>query len=106
MVHDGLERVGHRTSRSGPLMSWRQLDEHRPGLSGSASSCRTTLSVMQVETLEQIAERLGWSAERLAEARARTAESRPSNISDSDRARAGALSESVDRTRQALDEAS
>ena len=60
---------------------------------------------MQVETLEQFAERLGWSAERLADARARAAESHPSNIGDSDRARAEALSESVDRTRQALDEA-
>ena len=44
---------------------------------------------MQVETLEQIAERLGWSAERLADARARAAESRPSNVSDSDHARHG-----------------
>ena len=46
---------------------------------------------MQVETLEQIAERFGWSDERLAQARARAAESRPSNVSDSDRARADAL---------------
>lgn len=61
---------------------------------------------MQVETLEQIAERLGWSDERLAEARARAAETRPSNVSDSDSARADALSDSVNRTRQALDEAS
>ena len=61
---------------------------------------------MQVETLEQIAERLGWSDERLAEARARAAETRPSNVSDGDRARADALSDSVNRTRQALDEAS
>lgn len=61
---------------------------------------------MQVETLEQIAERLGWSDERLAEARARAAETRPSNVSDSDHARADALSDSVNRTRQALDEAS
>ena len=61
---------------------------------------------MQVETLEQIAERLGWSDERLAEARARAAETRPSNVSDSDRGRADALSDSVNRTRQALDEAS
>ena len=61
---------------------------------------------MQVETLEQIAERLGWSDERLAEARARAVETRPSNVSESDRARAEALSDSVNRTRQALDEAS
>jgi len=61
---------------------------------------------MQVETLERIAERLGWSDERLAEARARAAETRPSNVSDSDRARAEALSDSVSRTRRALDEAS
>jgi hypothetical protein len=61
---------------------------------------------MQVETLEQIAERLGWSEERLADAQARAAESRTSNVSDSDRARSDALSDSVNRTRQALDEAS
>jgi hypothetical protein len=61
---------------------------------------------MQVETSEQIAERLGWSDERLAEARATAAETRPSNVSDSDRARADALSDSINRTRQALDEAS
>ncbi len=61
---------------------------------------------MQVETLEQIAARLGWSAERLAEARARAAEVRPSNLTDRDRARAIALAESVNRTSQALDEAS
>ena len=61
---------------------------------------------MQFETLEQIAERLGWSDERLAEARARAAETRPSIVSDSDRARAVALSDSVNQTRQALDEAS
>lgn len=61
---------------------------------------------MQVETLEQIAERLGWSPERLAAAQANAAEPRPSNISDRDRARAEALSESVKLARQALDEAS
>ena len=61
---------------------------------------------MTVETLEQIAERLGWSDERLAEARARADETRPSNVSDSDCARADALSDSINRTRQALDEAS
>ena len=61
---------------------------------------------MQVETLEQIAERLGWSPERLADARARVAEPRPSNISDRDRARAEALSESVNQIGQALNEAS
>jgi len=58
---------------------------------------------VQVETLEQIAERLGWTPQRLAEARNRAAESRPTNISDRDRARAEALSGSVSRTRQALD---
>lgn len=61
---------------------------------------------MYVETLEQIARRLGWSPERLAEAQASLAKPRSSNISDQDRARAKALSESVRRTRQALDEAS
>ncbi|MFN3214931.1 MAG: hypothetical protein ACE367_00370 [Acidimicrobiales bacterium] len=61
---------------------------------------------MHVETLEQIAERLGWSPQRLAEARARSSEPRPSNISDEDRARAEALSSSVNATGRALDEAS
>jgi hypothetical protein len=61
---------------------------------------------MQVETLEQIAERLGWSSKRLAEARVREEKARPSNTSARDRARAETLSESVDRTRRALDEAS
>lgn len=61
---------------------------------------------MQVETLEEIAERLGWSPERLEEARTQLAEPRPSNISDRDLARAKALSESISKTRQALDEAS
>ena len=61
---------------------------------------------MQVESLEQLAERLGWTPERLAEARARGAEERESNISEQDRARAEALSESLERTRQALDAAS
>ena len=40
------------------------------------------------------------------EARARLAEPRPSKISDRDRARANALSESVSETRRSLDEAS
>jgi hypothetical protein len=61
---------------------------------------------MEAETLEQVAERLGWSPERLAAAQARVAEPRPSNVSDRDRARAEALSESVNRTRQAVDAAS
>jgi hypothetical protein len=61
---------------------------------------------VQVETLEEIAERLGWGPERLAEAREQLSRPRPSNISDLDRDRAAALSESVNRTRQALDEAS
>ena len=64
------------------------------------------VDVVQVESLEELAERLGWSPERLAEARARAAEERRSNISEQDRARAKALSESLDRTRQALDAAS
>lgn len=55
------------------------------------------------ESLEQIALRLGWSEQRLAEARAREAEVRPSNISDRDRARAEALAESVRHTRMAID---
>lgn len=61
---------------------------------------------VQVETLEQIAKRLGWSPQRLAEAQASLAEPRPSNITDRDRARAWALSESLRKTREALDEAS
>jgi hypothetical protein len=61
---------------------------------------------MQVETLEELAERLGWSPERLAAAQANASKPRPSNISARDRARAEALSESIDQTRQALDEAS
>jgi hypothetical protein len=61
---------------------------------------------VQVETLEQIAERLGWSPERLAEARSCLGEPRPSNVSDRDRARAKALSDSINQTCQALDEAS
>ena len=61
---------------------------------------------VQVETLEQIAERLGWSPQRLAEAKARAAQPQALNISDRDVARAEALSESVNRTSQALDEAS
>ena len=65
-----------------------------------------TIGIVQVETLEQIAERLGWAPDRLAEARAREASSSPPTISESDHARAKALSESLDRTRRALDEAS
>jgi hypothetical protein len=61
---------------------------------------------VQVETLEEIAERLGWGPGRLTEARAQLSKTRPSNVSDRDRDRAKALSESVSRTRQALDEAS
>ena len=61
---------------------------------------------MQVETLEQLAERSGWGPERLAAAQARAAEPRPSNVNDRDRARAQALSESVTQTRQVIDEAS
>ncbi|MFV0523456.1 MAG: hypothetical protein ACK5RL_03045 [Acidimicrobiales bacterium] len=40
---------------------------------------------MKTESLEEIAERLGWSAERLQQARDRAAESRPSNVTDRDR---------------------
>ena len=65
-----------------------------------------TIGIVQVETLEQIAERLGWTPERLAEARAREASPSPPHISDGDHARAKTLSESLDRTRRALDEAS
>jgi hypothetical protein len=62
--------------------------------------------LVQVETLEQIAARLGWSPQRIVEAHARAHEPRPSNINDRDQARAEALSQSVTRTRRALDEAS
>lgn len=61
---------------------------------------------MQVESLEQIAERLGWSAERLQQARDRAAKPRPSNVTDRDSARAEALSEALKQTASALDEAS
>lgn len=61
---------------------------------------------MYVETLEQIAERLGWTAERLAEARARELEPSPLNITERDRARAQVLSNAIKRTRRELDEAS
>jgi hypothetical protein len=60
---------------------------------------------MQVETLEQIAERLGWSPERLAEAQHRAAEARPSRITERDRARAQAMSTSMARTHRAPDNA-
>ena len=59
---------------------------------------------MQVETLEQIAERLGWSPARLAEARDRAAEVRPSRITERDQARAEAISTSMARTRRAPDD--
>ena len=62
--------------------------------------------IVQLETVKQIAARLGWSSERLAEARARAAEVRPSNLTDRNHARAVALAESVGRTGQALEEAS
>lgn len=61
---------------------------------------------VQVETLERMADRLGWGPDRLAEAGARLAEPRSSKITDRDRARANALSESVSETRRSLDEAS
>ena len=61
---------------------------------------------VHVETLEEIAERLGWTPQRLAEARVREQESSPVDITDRDRARAEALSRAQKRTRRELDEAS
>ena len=64
------------------------------------------MAAVHIETLEQVAERLDWSQQRLDEARARGAAPRPSKVTARDRARAVALSDSVDQTRRALDEAS
>lgn len=61
---------------------------------------------MKVESLEQIAKRLGWSAERLQQAHDRAAEPRPANVTDRDQARAQALSDALKQTASALDEAS
>ncbi|MCP3935431.1 MAG: hypothetical protein GY708_08680 [Actinomycetia bacterium] len=61
---------------------------------------------MKVESLEQIAERLGWSPERLQQARDCAAEPRPMNVTDRDHARAQALSNALKHTASALDEAS
>ena len=79
---------------------------HEPHPRVTRPPTSSTIEFMQFETLEHIAERLGWSPERLAEARAREAAARPSNLSARDRARAEAVSESLARTRRALDEAS
>lgn len=65
-----------------------------------------TMTGVHVETLEEIAERLGWTPQRLAEARVREQESSPVDITDRDRARAEALSRAQERTRRELDEAS
>lgn len=65
-----------------------------------------TIRTVHVETLEQIAERLGWTPQRLAEARDREQESSPLDITDRDRARAEALSGAHERARRDLDEAS
>ena len=65
-----------------------------------------TMTGVHVETLEEIAERLGWTPQRLAEARVREQESSPVDITDRDRARAEALSRAQKRTRRELDEAS
>ena len=61
---------------------------------------------MQVESLEQIAKRLGWTADRLKQAHDRSGEPRPSNVTDHDNARAQALSDALKQTASALDEAS
>lgn len=67
---------------------------------------RVEVSAVRIETLEQIAERLGWSPQRLTEAGARLAEPRPSGISNRDRTRAQAISESLRETRRDVDAAS
>ena len=66
-----------------------------------------TIGLVQVETLEQIAERLGWTRERLAQARVKEAEAaKEPNLTKRDNARAEALSNAMKRTRRELDEAS
>jgi hypothetical protein len=61
---------------------------------------------MRVESLEQIAENLGWSPQRHQQARDRADEPRPMNVTDRDHARAQALANAVKHTASALDEAS
>lgn len=80
--------------------------DHEKTDSAHSTQGSATIGVVQVETLEQIAERLGWNPERLAEAYSREATKSPPNVSDADHARAEALSESLHETRHALDEAS
>jgi hypothetical protein len=54
-------------------------------------------------TLDEAAEALGWSSERLAEAKARAAVPRPSRIIERDRVRAQVASDALRRTAEALD---
>jgi hypothetical protein len=53
-------------------------------------------------TLDEAAEALGWSSERLAEAKARAAVPRPSRITERDRVRAQVASDALRRTAEAL----
>lgn len=64
------------------------------------------MAFVHVETLEQIAERLGWSAQQLKNARAGEAQARKPNLTERDYARAEVLSKAMKRTRRELDEAS
>ncbi len=82
-------------------------DGRSEGLRIPQSDGSGTIGFVQVETLEQIAERLGWKPERLAQARASEAEAaKEPNLTERDHARAEALSNALKRTRRELDEAS
>lgn len=95
-----MDPVSHEVVRFSFMNDHEELSTaHRPKTS-------STIGFMQLETLEQIAERLGWTPERLAQARARELEPSPLNITDRDRARAEILSKSMKRTRRKLDELS
>lgn len=62
-----------------------------------------TMRGVKVETLEQIAEKLGWTPEQLAEAERRAAECTPLNLTERDYARAEAISKAMKQLRRDLD---
>lgn len=62
-------------------------NRHQEATDGAANAATDHDGDVHVETLEQIAERLGRSPERLAAAHANVAEPGLSNITDRDRAR-------------------
>lgn len=77
---------------------WRYEDSAIPRSDRSG-----TIGLVQVETLEQLAKRLGWSPERLAQARVREAEAaKEPNLTEHDHARAEALSNAMKRTRRSF----